>query len=80
MQYQLIIPPIAETQITGFAMAAEKIIGKSHWRLEIWQGENLPRAYKDGKSQESVKVCSKSVVKLSNSLVSFYNQANNPAQ
>jgi len=77
MQYQLIIPPIAETQITGFAMAAEKIIGNSHWRLEIWRGESLPRAYKDGKPQESIKVCSKSVINLSNAIVLFYNQTKN---
>ena len=49
MKYQLVVPPMAETQITGFRLAAEKIIGKTHWRMEYWAEEEMPRLYRDGK-------------------------------
>lgn len=48
MKYTLIVPPIYETELTGFAMAAEKTIGKSLWRLEMHTKECCPRVFKNG--------------------------------
>jgi len=73
MEYNLIMPSNAETSITGFAMGAEKKIGKSLWRLEIHNGERFCRVYKDGKQQASVSICGPSVIKFSNALVAKYN-------
>lgn len=73
LKYNLIMPSIAEMQITGFAMAGEKKIGKNLWRVEIWRDERLPKVYKDGTPQESVAACGPSVIALSNAVVTKYN-------
>lgn len=49
MKYCLIVPPIAETHLTGFRIAAEKIIGKTHWRMEYWTTDEMPKLYRNGK-------------------------------
>jgi hypothetical protein len=48
MKYQLIVPPSFETEITGLALGAEKIIGKTLWRLEFYRGHKVLCLYKDG--------------------------------
>ena len=48
MKYNLIVPPKYETELTGFALAAEKTIGKTQWRLDFYQGETTLRLFKNG--------------------------------
>lgn len=48
MKYQIIIPPLYETAITGFICGGEKKIGKALWRVDVYRGESSPRIYKDG--------------------------------
>jgi len=37
--FNMIVPPIYETQITGFIGAAEKTIRGKVWRVEWWSGK-----------------------------------------
>jgi hypothetical protein len=46
MSYTLIVPAIAETQITGFRLAAEKTVRNTVWRIEYHSNETYPRFYK----------------------------------
>jgi hypothetical protein len=45
-EYTLIVPAIAETQITGFRLAAEKTVRNTIWRIEYYANETYPRFYK----------------------------------
>jgi len=72
MQYTLIVPPKTETAVTGFALAAEKTIGKTAWRIEYWLGETFPRVYRNGKAQASLVICPVSVIKFGNAVAQQY--------
>lgn len=72
---QIITPPIAETALTGFLGAAEKIIGKTHWRVEYWQGEKFPRVFRDGKAQAGLCICPKAAIKFGNQATVWFNKA-----
>lgn len=48
MKYKLIVPPIYETRTTGLLMAAEKVIGKAHWRIEMHAAQHVPFIFKNG--------------------------------
>lgn len=80
MQYTMIVPPKIETSLTGFAMAAEKIIGKTLWRIEYWLGEKYPTVYRDGKMQASLCICPPSVIKFGNAVTKQFNQMQNMAR
>ena len=58
MQYTLIVPPSIETSLTGFAIGATKIIGKTEWRVDIYVGEDYPRIYRAGVRHDVAKVTS----------------------
>ncbi len=45
MTYTLIIPPKAETAITGFFLAAEKQYYGKTWRVELWRGKEQVRVF-----------------------------------
>ena len=47
MKYQIIIPPLYETAITGFVCGGKKKIGKALWRVDVYMGESSPRLYRD---------------------------------
>jgi hypothetical protein len=64
MNFNLIIPPAAETAVTGYLMGATRQIGKAAWRLEIYRGETLPRVYRNGEAQTSIANCPPVVVKF----------------
>jgi hypothetical protein len=74
MKMQIITPPNAETAITGFLGAAEKIIGNSLWRIEYWQGDKFPTVYRDGKAQASLCICPKAAIKFGNSATQYFNK------
>ena len=76
MKYQLIVPPNYETQITGFALGAEKIIGKTHWRLEFYRNENTLRLYKNGKLQTEFEALPKLVCRFAADFFKFTRQFN----
>ena len=44
----LIVPPIVETEATGFRLAAEKTLHRSLWRVEFWRQDTWPRIFKNG--------------------------------
>lgn len=73
MKYALIIPTNAETAVTGFAMAAEKTIGKTAWRIEYWLSDTFPRVYRNGKAQASLVICPQSVIKFANAATQQFN-------
>ena len=64
MNFNLIIPPAAETAVTGYLMGAARQIGKSAWRLEIYRGEAFPRVYRNGEAQTSIANCPRAVIKF----------------
>ena len=73
MKYQLIIPPTYETQLTGFRLAGEKTIGKTLWRVEIWQGEHFPRVYRNGKQEAALCICPKGAQALGHAVIKLAN-------
>ena len=64
MKFSLILPSTFETATTGYVIGAERQIGKSAWRLEVYRGETFPRVYRDGAQQASIAICSPAVVKF----------------
>jgi hypothetical protein len=47
MKYRLIVPPIHHSQITGLTLAAEKLIGKTLWRLDFYRDQPTLRLFRD---------------------------------
>lgn len=45
------IPPICETQLTGFIGASERVLYGATWRVEWWNDQPA-RLLKDGQPQE----------------------------
>lgn len=54
MRFQVIIPPLYETEITGFVCGGEKKIGKALWRIDVYRGEYFPRVFKNGARVASI--------------------------
>lgn len=46
--FSLIVPTIAETQCTGFRIAAEKTIRRVEWRVEYWAMSPYPKVFRNG--------------------------------
>lgn len=77
MQYTLIVPPNIETMVSGLVLAAEKSIGKTHWRVEIYNSETFPRIYKNGRQLAAACICPESAIKFANTVVAQWNEIKN---
>jgi hypothetical protein len=73
MSLNLNIPPLVETQVTGFAMSAEKSTRKALWRFEYWLGDSYPRVLCNGEPVTSLDDCPKGVIKALNNATKIYN-------
>lgn len=74
MKYSLTIPPSVETVTTGFAMGAEKQIGKNVYRIEIFTHEPMPRFLKNGARIDDPNTLPKPVIGMANAVIGFYNK------
>ena len=77
MKFSLVVPAKAETSCTGLIMAAEKTIGKTHWRLEAHSGEVFARVFRNGKRYPGIACAPAMVRKLNNAFVPYVNNAVN---
>lgn len=68
MQYALTIPPAYETATTGLAMVAEKTIGKTHWKVEVYTFTRYPRIFKNDVEQKLDADFPPSFLKLYNAI------------
>jgi hypothetical protein len=67
----LIVPPIFESEMTGFRLAAEKTIHRALWRVEFWRGDVYPRVFKNG-ARVQVAQCPEHAARFVNSVSRDY--------
>jgi len=55
-EYTLDVPPIVQTQLTGFRLGAQYVRGKHAWRCEFWaQDGNIVRLFHNGTAVEEAE-------------------------
>ena len=73
MPPNIITPSRLETQLTGFALAAERTLRGVTYRAEIWGGEPIPRMFKDYR-RVSYLNANTTLIQLANTLTRHFNQ------
>jgi len=71
----LIVPSVAETQLTGFIGAHEKLIRGHLWRVEWWSGQSA-KFFRDGKPIAVDIHANRSVGNLMMTSFNFFKSAN----